>query len=461
MVLAAKQLHGNPDFNGVKKYLTEERGIGHSVLCDYLVGACEWHFRSSADEYEPHDSVVFPWLSVKNDKVAFHRAKVRSVSTKSSMTLTPPGGQWGVFGAHLISPNVKEVVLTEGEFDAMAVREATGLPALSLPNGCHSFPTDILPFFKQFDRIYLWMDEDEAGEKGTEKLVQLFGKAVTRIVKPSALGLECKDANEALLRGFHMHEIIENARSLPHSSLISAGHLLESMRSEERANAKKVTPYTVLPSLQKLTKGFRLGELTIVTGPTGSGKTTLLSQLSLDTCSKGIKTLWGSFEIKNTQLLSSMCSQLAGRTQSMGIDDLPLYFLNYFGSTDSAKVLDAMAYAVSVQGVQHIILDNLQFMMGEEAHKGFERFDFQDKMIGKFRRFATDHDVHVSLVIHPRKEPYGQALSLSSVFGSAKATQEADNVFIVQTVSEVRSRHLINLSWHQCNQGSLYCRESM
>lgn len=41
--------------------------------------------------------------------------------------------------------------------------------------------------------------------------------------------------------------------------------------------------------------------------------------------------------------------------------------------------------------------------------------------------------VHITLVVHPRKEDDGTALSTSSVFGSAKATQEADNVLIIQT----------------------------
>ena len=40
--------------------------------------------------------------------------------------------------------------------------------------------------------------------------------------------------------------------------------------------------------------------------------------------------------------------------------------------------------------------------------------------------------MHVTLVVHPRKEPETAPLSLSSVFGTAKATQEADNVLILQ-----------------------------
>lgn len=41
----------------------------------------------------------------------------------------------------------------------------------------------------------------------------------------------------------------------------------------------------------------------------------------------------------------------------------------------------------------------------------------------------------MTIVIHPRKEPQDAPLSLSSVFGSAKATQEADNVLILQSIN--------------------------
>jgi twinkle protein len=52
---------------------------------------------------------------------------------------------------------------------------------------------------------------------------------------------------------------------------------------------------------------------------------------------------------------------------------VPMYFLRFFGATDVDEVLDAMDYAVYVHDVQHIILDNLQFMIGVKDSKGFER----------------------------------------------------------------------------------------
>mgnify|MGYP004632572223 CR=1 FL=1 len=89
-----------------------------------------------------------------------------------------------------------------------------------------------------------------------------------------------------------------------------------------------------------------------------------------------------------------------------------------------------MEYSVYAYDVEHIILDNLQFLLGATA--GYERFDAQERAIHAFRKFATTQNTHVTLVIHPRKEPEDQPLNISSVFGTAKATQEADNVLILQ-----------------------------
>merc|ERR1712098_665589 len=48
---------------------------------------------------------------------------------------------------------------------------------------------------------------------------------------------------------------------------------------------------------------------------------------------------------------------------------------------------------------------------------------------------GTLHNVHVTLVIHPRKDSE-EKLSIHSIFGGGKATQEADNVILLQTVEE-------------------------
>jgi hypothetical protein len=38
------------------------------------------------------------------------------------------------------------------------------MPCVSLPNGASSLPPKVLPLLERFDRIYLWMDDDVAGQ---------------------------------------------------------------------------------------------------------------------------------------------------------------------------------------------------------------------------------------------------------------------------------------------------------
>ena len=64
-------------------------------------------------------------------------------------------------------------------------------------------------------------------------------------------------------------------------------------------------------------------------------------------------------------------------------------------------------------------------------------------VISSLRRFATTKHVHISLVIHPRKEDENSRLTLASVFGGGKAVQEADNVIVLQNDSkEENVRHV-------------------
>jgi len=85
--------------------------------------------------------------------------------------------------------------------------------------------------------------------------------------------------------------------------------------------------------------------------------------------------------------------------------------------------------------VEHIILDNLQFMISRKENNvssSFTKFDVQDAAVDKFRKFATDLNVHVTLVVHPRKEMEFAKLGMNSIYGGAKASQEADTVLILQ-----------------------------
>jgi twinkle protein len=69
-------------------------------------------------------------------------------------------------------------------------------------------------------------------------------------------------------------------------------------------------------------------------------------------------------------------------------------------------------------------------MLSTQA-EGVQKFDLQDRVVSDLRRLATEKNVHICLIIHPKKVEDDTNLNVSSIFGTAKSTQEADSVMIL------------------------------
>lgn len=278
--------------------------------------------------------------------------------------------------------------------------------------------------------------------------------------------------------------------SLPSRSIVTFPALRNGVK-EELLNTSVLEgiKWKRFPGLNKFLKGHRSGELTILTGPTGCGKTTFLSEYSLgkavftfnganidpfstarnkiiqfilfllDLASQGLPTLWGNFEMKNSKLCRAMLNQFAKKNLANNLSEfdkvadkfakLPLYFMTYHGQEDFDNVMSTMKFAAETFKVKHVIIDNLQFMVGTRKKKFnfLDRYEYQDYVIGNCRKFATEIDCHITLVIHPRKEE-GTMLTMNSIFGGAKASQEADNILILQVEwkGNLRQRKYLQIS---------------
>lgn len=439
--------HLTSRFPKVLEHLNASRKIETRVLTHYGVGVDYFAFYKDDRTRANLVSYVFPMF---NDKKELVRFKIRAVEEKMHMRLDPKGGAWGLFGLNVVPDDAQEIVLTEGEFDAMAVYQATGVPAVSLPNGARSLPVSLLPALERFRKIYLWMDDDVPGMEGAQQFARKLGIQRCYIVRCSRPGVACKDANEALQQGLDLRQLLGKASIMPHDGIATFNDL----RSEiymEITNPLQVQGIQseFLPRLNSLICGHRRGELSIYSGHTGVGKTTFLSQMSLDYCMQGVPTLWGSFELSNIRIAKLLLSQFYARSTGKSpvhlanefdewaekFENLPMFFMRYFGSNPIERVLDAMEYGNYVHDCSHVVLDNLQFMTSGQA-RGYDKFDVMDHAVEKLRRFATQHNAHVSLVVHPRKENDDQIIQTASIFGTAKATQEADNLIILQRTKD-------------------------
>ena len=241
-----------------------------------------------------------------------------------------------------------------------------------------------------------------------------------------------KDANDALRQSLDMSQIISRDSKIYGSTdILDFRQISENIKmriyNEDSLQGVKSKQFGFF---NKTIKGYRPGELSIVSGPSGSGKTTFLSQLTLDFASSGIPTLWGSFEIKNDILGHHMFLQFNGKkiTEKEHVDstmesmcDLPLYFMNFYGSTDNKLVYETIRRAIELYDISLICLDNMQFMTAGQGF-GYEIFRIQDELTSTLRRIASDYNTHVVLVIHPKKVESDDApLGVSQIFGSSKS----------------------------------------
>ncbi|XP_017026086.1 mitochondrial DNA helicase [Drosophila kikkawai] len=342
------------------------------------------------------------------------------------------------------------------DFIVLATQNIETHCIVCLPYELNMLPQECLPGLERFKELVFWLHYDASHSWDAARAFALkMDERRCLLIRPT----ETEPAPHlALRRRLNLRHIVAKATPVRHKAITTFGAMRNDILSElqniEKVNGVK---WKRFPVLNKLLKGHRRGELTILTGPTGSGKTTFMSEYSLDLAMQGVSTLWGSFEIRNTRLAATLLRQYVGyplddRLQEFNhwaeeFERLPLYFMTFHGQQPLKPVLEAIEHASYVHDVMHVIIDNLQFMMGVSTYRG-DKFWEQDAIIAAFRGFATKHNVHVTLVMHPRKERQEDELTTSSVFGTAKATQEADNVLIIQDkrLTSVRGKKYLQIA---------------
>ncbi|XP_076170859.1 mitochondrial DNA helicase isoform X2 [Ptiloglossa arizonensis] len=299
---------------------------------------------------------------------------------------------------------------------------------ICLPYNLKTLPQRLLPYMESYNKLILWFGNDEISWYTVRQFAIKLNEKRCYFVRPTDVQPRPKLAADI---GCNLKNILQNVQSVWHKSIITFHELREEVLSDLQ-NIDKVQgiKWKRYPTLNRLLKGHRRGELTILTGPT-------------DLAMQGVNTLWGSFEIRNARLARTMLQQMVGMPLDENLEmfnlyadafeKLPIYFMTFHGQQALKVVIDAIEHATYVYDIAHVIIDNVQFMMGTSNDTKFmDRFWKQDDIISKFRNFATEQNCHVTAIIHPRKERIEEGLTTASIFGGAKASQEADNVLIIQ-----------------------------
>lgn len=204
---------------------------------------------------------------------------------------------------------------------------------------------------------------------------------------------------------------------------------------------------------RKITGGFSLGDVTILSGISGSGKTTLLDHFILNAVQRGFPVAAWSGELRGFRFQSWLDQIAAGKANVVAkpgfdnfyyapkavcqkintwLDGKFWLFNNNYGDEAWDELFDDINDVVKKHGIRLILLDNLMALdLDEQQGTSNER---ETRLIKSLSRFAKQESVHVLLVCHPRKEQSFQLLRKESIAGTANLTNLCDNLLISHRV---------------------------
>lgn len=195
-----------------------------------------------------------------------------------------------------------------------------------------------------------------------------------------------------------------------------------------------------------LTGGFRVREFTIFCGPTGAGKTTFLANLSAQLLKQYTKHFVMSVETGHTDFMKRVISVLAGKDVNDGkavpaeelarihvenqryLESDAIEFSLYENRVPVSKLKADLTHMVKDRGCKIAMIDNLNFFM--EVTSASDQVVEMDRVIHELIILCKQLDVHIVMVMHPKKTDGGRVESEFDIKGSSTAVQEAHNVFL-------------------------------
>lgn len=198
--------------------------------------------------------------------------------------------------------------------------------------------------------------------------------------------------------------------------------------------------------LDKLLGGLRPREFSILCGSTGTGKTTLLANLSASLLETQTPHFVASVETGPDDFLIRVMSAIAAVDFNTGdpvpleqVQNFHLQFGDLIKTNQSqlslyenrfsvATLIQDITHAHDAFGCKVAMIDNLNFFLDVTSAK--ESIVEMDRVIHELIIFCKNIDVHIIMVMHPKKTDHGRVESEFDIKGSSTAVQEAHNVWL-------------------------------
>lgn len=360
-----------------------------------------------------------------------------------------------VAGAELIMYNLDairnatEIIIVEGEIDALSLHEAGFKNVISVPNGAAVtksaganliYLDNSIDYLPENAKYILALDNDTPGNTLRDELARRLGfencyKVTFR---------DCKDANECLLKygASVIAECIADKKEFPLVGIYKASNI-EAEIDDYYVNGLPPGYAIQLNEFDDHLK-FHLGYLTTVTGIPGDGKSEFLDFV----CTKlNILHGWkfGMYSPENHPMqlhFSKYAEKLIGKPwdgpnrinpvelkQAKRHFEKNFFFINPEDDFSLANILTSVKQLIRKYGVTAFIIDAWNKL--EHQYTGNES-KYISEQLDKITMFCQRNGVHCFLVAHPtkaQKNPDGtfEVPNLYSISGSANFFNKTAN----------------------------------
>jgi twinkle protein len=471
-----------PDF--VRAWFKTERGIGDETLMAASVSWGRWWY--SHDQGE-QDCIVFPYHDTTETIV---NAKFRTMSKEFRQV---PNAIKTLYRIHACDPSLKQIVICEGEIDALSCLEA-GIPnAVSVPDGApkkvkdeqagedrkFSYLANCEEQLKAYQKIILAADNDDPGRALNEELARRLGRDRCYLVEwPQGY----KDANEVLagdrkkglpeLGPDDLAACITAAKPYPIRSVFTSETYLPSVMRLYN-EGRKPGLSTGWPSVDELLT-IVPGQLTVVTGIPNSGKSEWLDALAMNLAQLhdwrfGVC----SFENQGDDHLIKLIEKHAdapfwpGPRMRMGPEEIArsegwirdrFFFIRAENESPTIEwALECGRACLLRHGVRGLILDPYN-RFEHKRPSGMSETEYVSDMLSRVQRFSAANGIHTFFVAHPAKmqrEKDGGAIPIPGLYdisGSAHWANICDNGVTVHRddakhITEIHVKKVASSMW--------------
>ena len=428
----------------------ESRGISKIVAIRYGCGFIkDWTHPKKRDDKNaiPSDRVIIP--------TSGESYVARAVDENNRLPKMKVGAS-SIFNVGVLKTSQQNVVIVEGEFDALSVIEA-GNDAVAL--GSTTNVDKFLNWLKENEicptkPLIIDFDNDDAGKVAEQKLTAGLVKLGIRYFCFSLKVGDCKDQNESLVK--FRDEFIRKIKKIPQMIEEMKKSLRQSLSDSAKvkkwecsiSNAHDAIP-TGWKKLDEVLEGGLYEGLYVIPGATGTGKTAFALQMAYQIATQEKDVLYISLEMGEEEIyerhISRISYQLFGNTAQAKtvhsiiqekktvseakeqFEKIGLYLRTVCGvgsidADDIRKIVEKYKYELDTLPV--VFVDYLQILKAHDPHMTDKQA--VDYNVLRLKQLSRDFKIPIIALASMNRTSYSDVISMVSIKESGAIEYTSD-----------------------------------